>query len=303
MRWMCPAALAAMVLACAAAVPPDAAAAEPIAVVIIDGQNNHNWRATTPILKQALEDSGCFRVDVSSHLKEGDKPGNVPQTVPFPPDLDRYQVVLSNYNGAPWPDAFQQALERRLLEGKLGLVLFHAANNAFASWGEFNRMIGMGWRNNKFGDRIYFDADGNATRQPAGEGPGAGETTIHPFRVTIRDPDHPITHGMPRQWMHAPDQLVHGLRGPLENVHVLATAWSDDTRRGTGQYEPMMWTVRYGKGRVFHTPMGHGVESVRCVGFLTAMLRGTQWVATGEVSLPIPDNFPTAEATSLVEAP
>ncbi len=273
-----------------------------IRVLLIDGQNNHKWRETTPVLKQVLEESGRFTVDVSTHLKEGDKPGPIKDPVPFPPDLGKYEVVLSNYNGQPWPAEFQQALHEHVHSGKLGLVVFHAANNAFSSWPEFNRMIGMGWRNNKFGDRLYYDADGKAIRQPKGQGVGAGETTIQPFRVTVRDAEHPITRGMPREWMHTPDQLVHGLRGPIEDVHILATAYSDKAKRGTGEHEPMIWTVRYGKGRVFHTPMGHDLTSIRCMGFLTTLRRGTEWAATGTVTLPIPDNFPTPDQTSAVPA-
>lgn len=270
---------------------------EKVKVLIIDGQNNHNWRATTPVVKQALEKSGRFSVAVSSNLKEGDKPGQV-ETVPFPPDLSKYDVVLSNYNGAPWPVEFQKTLDLQLKEGKLGFVVFHAANNAFAGWPEFNRMIGMGWRGNNFGDRIYFDSEGKEVRLAKGQGVGAGETILQPFQVTVRDGEHPVTKGMPREWMHTPDQLVHGLRGPIENVHVLATAWSDKAKRGTGEHEPMIWTVQYGQGRVFHTPMGHDLTSVRCIGFITTLLRGTEWAATGKVTLPIPDNFPTADKTS-----
>src|SRR5207244_8456334 len=137
---------------------------EKVRVILIDGQNNHDWRATTPLLKKMLEDTGRFTVDVSSQLKEGDKPGTVP-TVPFPPDLAKYDVLLSNYNGQPWPKQFQASLVERVKEGKLGLVVFHAANNCFADWPEFNEMIGMGWRNNKFGDRIFLDGDGKLVRQ------------------------------------------------------------------------------------------------------------------------------------------
>src|ERR1043166_7193006 len=82
-----------------------------IKLLIIDGQNNHNWRAPTPVVKQVLEQSGRFIVDVSSNLKEGDKPGTIKDTVPFPPDLGKYAVVVSNYNGAPWPAEFQKSLE------------------------------------------------------------------------------------------------------------------------------------------------------------------------------------------------
>lgn len=290
--------LAAAVLGLAAVTP----AADPPAklrVVIIDGQNNHNWRATTPVVKKALEDTGRFEVDVSSNLKEGDKPGAVP-TVPFPPDLGKYRVVVSNYNGAAWPAEFQTSLEKHLADGKVGLVVFHAANNAFTGWGEFNKMIGMGWRNNKFGDRLYLDAAGKEVRLPKGEGPGAGETSTIPFQVTVRDPDHPVTKGMPKLWMHTPDQLVHGLRGPAEGVKILATAHSPKDKKGTGEHELMIWTVTYGKGRVFHTPMGHDTKSVGCVGFLTAVARGAEWSATGEVTIPVPKNFPAEDKTSSV---
>lgn len=96
-----------------------AAAGEPdkIRVLIIDGQHNHKWRETTPFLKQQLEKSGRFRVDVSSNLKPNDKPGDVP-TVPFPPNLTKYDVAISNYNGAAWPQEFRKAFEERVKDGK-----------------------------------------------------------------------------------------------------------------------------------------------------------------------------------------
>jgi type 1 glutamine amidotransferase len=244
-----------------------------------------------------LESSGRFTVDVSSNLKPGDKPGKVARTVPFPPDLDKYDVLLSNYNGAAWPADFRKDLEKRVHEGRLGLVIVHAANNSFGDWPEYYQMIGMGWQNNQFGDRLVLNEDGKEVRVPKGQGPGAGHGAAHPFRVTVRDAEHPVTRGMPREWLHARDELYHGMRGPIQNVHLLATAYSDKAKGGTGEHEPMIWTVAFGQGRVFHTPMGHDVTGMRCVGFLATLQRGTEWAATGNVTLPLPKEFPTAEET------
>lgn len=288
----------------AAALPALAAdkPSEKIRVILIDGQNNHNWRATTPLMKKELESSGRFTVDVASNLNPKDNPKSPTATVPFPPDLGKYNVLLSNYNGAPWPKEFQKELEDRLRDGKIGLTIVHAANNSFGGWGEYNRMIGMGWRDNKFGDRLTLDADGKEVRVPKGKGPGAGHGAYHPFRVTLRDAEHPITKGMPREWMHAGDELYHGMRGPIENVHLLATAYDDKSKGGTGEHEPMIWTVTYGKGRVFHTPMGHDERSMRCLGFVGTLQRGTEWAAAGKVTLALPENFPTADKTSTLPA-
>ena len=127
-----------LILAALAALSVNSAAAgdkAKIRVVIIDGQNNHDWRSTTPVMKKALEDAGRFTVAVSSNLKPGDKPGKE-ISEPFPPDLNRYDVIVSNYNGAPWPKDFNDALDARLKEGKVALVIVHAANNAFGGWKE-----------------------------------------------------------------------------------------------------------------------------------------------------------------------
>jgi type 1 glutamine amidotransferase len=285
-------------------VPPTAgqerSAGAKIKVVIIDGQNNHNWRVTTPHMKKVLEQCGRFTVDVATGPAKGGKPAESKGTVDFPPDVTKFNVVLSNYNGERWPAELQKSLEEALKSGKIGLVIIHAANNSFSGWGEYNRMIGMGWRGDDFGDRLTLDADGQELRVPKGKGPGSAHGPRHAFRVTVRDSEHPVTRGMPREWLHATDELYHGMRGPIENVHLLATAFSDKRQKGTGEHEPMIWTVAYGKGRVFHTPMGHDLEAMRCVGFITTLERGTEWAATGQVTLPLPANFPSADKTSSV---
>jgi hypothetical protein len=284
----------------------DDKAAGKLRVVIIDGQNNHAWNVTTPHLKKVLESCGRFTVSVSTTPKtDGKKPDPSITPVPFPPDLDQFDVVLSNYNsGDLWPVGFRTALEDHLKNGKVGLVIVHAANNAFpGSWKEYDRMIGMGWRGNQYGDRLTLDASGKEVRVPKGEGIGASHGDRVPFVVTLRDTEHPITKGLPREWLHARDELYSGMRGPIENVHLLATAFDDKKHRGRGEIEPILWTVGYGQGRVFHTVMGHDLEAMRCIGFITTLQRGSEWAATGAVTLPVPEAFPTAEQGRSLPAP
>jgi type 1 glutamine amidotransferase len=99
---------------------------------------------------------------------------------------------------------------------------------------------------------------------------------------------------MPKEWQHVGDELYDNMRGPIENVTVLATAYS----KGTKAHEPMIWTVSYGQGRVFHTPMGHDANAMRCWGFAGTVTRGAEWAATGMVTIPLPKEFPTAEKAS-----
>uniref|UniRef100_A0A7C2NYV7 ThuA domain-containing protein n=1 Tax=Schlesneria paludicola TaxID=360056 RepID=A0A7C2NYV7_9PLAN len=268
-------------------------AADPIKVLIVDGQNNHrNWPQTTQMMKSYLEQTGLFTVDVATTAPNGTDPD-------FKPDFARYRVVLSNYNGADWPEETQRAFEQFVKHGG-GFVCVHAADNAFPNWPAYNEMIGLGgWggRNEKSGPYLYLNDNGELVRDTTA-GPGGHHGAQHPFAVVVRDTGHPITKGMPREWMHVNDELYDKLRGPASNVHLLATAYADPSKGGTGRHEPMLLTVQYGQGRVFHTPMGHGNDSQECVGFIVTIQRGAEWAATGKVTQPIPADFPTADATS-----
>lgn len=269
-------------------------AAETLRLLIIDGQNNHDWKAMTPPMKEALEETGRFTVDVAT-TPDNKAPKEAWDA--FRPEFSKYDVVLSNYNGQPWPKEVQEALAKYVSEGG-GLVIIHAANNAFPDWPEWNQMIGLGWRNNTFGDRITVDDSGQVVRTPKGEGPGAGHGPQHEYTVEVRTPDHPVMKGMPREWRHAKDELYHGQRGPAQEMEILATAYSAKEKGGTGTNEPMIWVIPSGKGRVFTTVLGHvggnDTAAIRCVGFQTVMARGSEWAATGKVTLPIPEDFPTA---------
>lgn len=283
----------------AAAVNP--ADGERLKLLIVDGQNNHNWKAMTPLMKAELEQSGRFIVDVAT-TPDNKAPKEAWDA--FRPDFSKYAVVLSNYNGQSWPAEVQANLVQ-YVGGGGGLVIIHAANNAFSDWPEWNQMIGLGWRGSDFGDRITLDEQRKVVRVPKNEGPGAGHGRTHEFIVETLEAEHPVMKGLPEKWLHANDELYHGQRGPAQDMRILAAAFSAKETGGTGAYEPMIWWIPFGKGRVFTTLMGHvgDTRAIRCIGFITIMNRGAEWAATGRVTLPIPDNFPTATKTSLVPEP
>ena len=255
-----------------------------IKLLIIDGQNNHNWKATTPVMVKHLKETGKFEVDVVT------SPGKGGDMSSFKPNFSDYHVVLSNYNGQRWSGETEEAFLSYIENGG-GFVCVHAANNSFGDWPEYNRVIGLGgWggRNEKHGPYIYYK-DGRIVRDSTTTGKGGSHGPQHKFTVIVRDHNHPVTVDMPSEWLHAKDELYDSLRGPGDTMRVLATAYSSKSKR----HEPMIMSLQFGKGRVFHTPMGHADYSMQCVGYITTMARGAEWAATGKVTLPIPEDFPT----------
>jgi type 1 glutamine amidotransferase len=297
--------------------------AAPMPALIIDGQNNHeDWPKTTAMMKDYLEQTGLFKVDIArtaftwkgeKHLPAYALPGvkteSRPKSEPdpnFKPDFFRYRLVLSNfgYNAAPWPAETKANFERYVREGG-GLVVVHAANNSFGDWPEYNEIIGLGgWggRNEKSGPYVYINQAGELIRDTS-PGSGGAHGPQHLFKVQVRDPNHPVTRGMPPVWLHSKDELYDRLRGPAQRMLLLATAFSDPQYKGTNRHEPMLLTIEYGKGRVFHTPMGHADYSMECVGFIASLQRGAEWAATGAVTQALPPDFPSADKESVRRYP
>lgn len=286
----------ALAVAIVASILP-APAATPIRVMLLDGESAgtyHDWRAITPVLKRDLEETGLFQVDVvTAPPSTGDLSG-------FKPNFSNYQVVVFNYDAPDWPAALKDSFEQYMRNGG-GMVSVHAADNAFPAWNAWNEMIGIGgWRNRtEAAGPLWFYRDGKLVSDTSPGRAGSHGKRL-PFQVTTRDPEHPIMKGLPPVWMHAGDELYATLRGP-GTMTVLATAYSETSNSGTGRDEPILMVSNFGKGRIFHTTLGHDIPALSCVGFITTLQRGTEWAATGKVTQKVPANFPAADKVSLQE--
>ncbi len=272
---------------------------EPIAILIVDGFNNHNWQQTTILTKGILEESGLFKIDVST------VPMDSVEREKWNPEFKKYAAIIQNTNNIfqyhlKWPRHAEVQLENYVQNGG-GLYILHGANNSFPHWAAYDKMIGLGWRPASFGYALEIDANKNIVRIP----PGEGQATGHGDRfdaVIQKFTNHAINNNYPQQWKTANMEVYNFVRGIAENVTVLSYTY-DST--ATKRMWPVEWVVNYGKGRVYNSSMGHlwkgdvYPEAYRCIGFQTTMIRVTEWLATGKVNYPLPKNFPGKETVSV----
>lgn len=279
-----------------------------INVLLIDGQGTHNWRESTPVLKRTLEETGLFEVTVQTVPDEG--------LDAFQPDFSAFDVVLLNYCGARWnPKTCENLLSFVAAGG--GLVLYHSANTAFPDWPDFQPLLGVtGWggRAADYGPYRYWDS-ARGMVQASLPGPTGSLGSRQEFLIQSCAPSHPIMRGLPEKMLHGPDECYANLRGTAinaANVTILAAAspvslappdlpaQTDPqaplaSAENSGRMEVSLAAVTYGKGRVFQILYGSAGKQCRSVAFIVPFLRGTQWAATGTVTIPIPEDVPTEE--------
>lgn len=262
--------------------------------LVLTGQNNHNWKGSSPVLESILEKAGIFQVEIkTSPEKEKDMSG-------FIVDFSPYDVVVLDYNGDDWPNQTKDNFVDYVKNGG-GVVVYHAADNAFSDWPEYNEIIGLGgWgnRDEKSGPYVYIKSGEVVYDNSPGRGGSHGRQ--HEVLVEAFNPEHPILKGLPQKWLHTQDELYSELRGPAKNMEVLAFSHASEEYGGTGRNEPVLMTVTYGEGRIFHTVFGHAGgglfhPAMECAGFITTLQRGAEWAATGKVTQKVPKTFPNEE--------
>ncbi len=275
--------------------------AKQIKVMLLTGQTDkyHNWQITSSYLKATLDHQELFNTDVVLFPASGEALDQ------FLPDFSAYKVVVLDLNLPEWPVKVKTAFENYVNSGG-GVVIIHEANNACTDWKAYNLMTGLGgWggRDEKSGPYYYWKDGQYITDTTPGTGGAHGQRV--PFVITVRDQEHPITKGIPAKWLHQNDELYGNLRGPAENIHVLATAFSEKDSGGTGKEEPVLFTITYGKGRIFHSVLGHTSadfsDSVQDVGFQVTFSRGTEWAASGKVKQKLPTEFPSETSALLYD--
>ena len=234
------------------ALSPDAPAddAKPVDVLIVTGDQGHDWKATTAALEEFLPKGGQIRVHSTTTPSKDLNDEN----------LAKYDVILLNYKETQptpetkWSDANMEALKKAVHDGK-GLVVYHYASAAFPDSDDYEKLIGGGWRTQGF------------------HGPR------HEFTVKTAAPDHPIAQGLPPQFDHAIDELYSNSK-LLPGTVVLATAYSDPAKpKGTGKDEPVIWTNQYGKGRIYNNALGHDTTALADPNLQEWMRKGILWAA------------------------
>ncbi len=222
-----------------------------IRVLILSGRNNHEWQKTTPFIEKMLLQSGLFTVFVT------DKPDTLKMA-----DFQKCDVVLSNWNSWPvndlrWPAETENALLQFIKNGG-GFVTFHASSSAFYKWPEFQEISTAAW---------------------------LMDTTWHGKRsgiiVRINNQKHPVTAGISDFTVF--DELwVNAALNP--KFVVLGTASNQDITEKGIKAQPAIMVGKYGKGRIFHTILGHDIKAMESSGSQTLLQNGVEWAATGKVS-------------------
>jgi type 1 glutamine amidotransferase len=233
----------------------------PIRTLLVSGANNHDWEWTAPEIARALTETGRFEVAITY------EPAKALAEAPALAAAGKLQLIVLDYNGPRWGEAAEQGF-LQAVTGGVGVSVLHAANNAFPGWTDYEQLVGLLWRD------------------------GTGHGSFHPFDVKVLVADHPITQGMTPLRLH-PDELYHKLwRAPGSEFQLLMSAYSDPKTGGTGADEPMATVATWGKGRVFHTPLGHTWKNVpqsraswSDPQFRRLVARGSEWAATGAVTL------------------
>ena len=273
-------------------------AATPVRTLIIDGQNNHDWKKTTPVLKKILEDTGMFQVDVLTTPPKG---GDFST---FRPEFAKYQLVVGNYNEFPNGRQVARRSEvgvRAVRHERRRLRVLSRRRQRLSGLGglqpdDRHRRLDGPQREVRTRTGISRTASWSATPRP-----GCGQSR-RPHAVPGGDARHPSIRsckGLPAKWMHAADELYSKMRGPGRE-HDRAgdrVERSGEPRHGARRADADGADLWQGPRLPHHAGPRSGGDELRRL-HLT-LQRGAEWAATGKVTQKVPTDFPTADKESV----
>ena len=209
-------------------------------VLIVTGVDypGHKWKLTAPVIAAFLAKDKRMEVQIVAD------PHQLSSAT-----LHKYDVVVVHFMNWKVPAPNKAARENfsKFIEAGGGMVMVHFACGAWQDWPGFVKIAG----------RIYNPKF-------------RGHDRRGPFTVEIVDKDHPITKGM--KDFETYDELYTCLDGKTP-IDILAHAKSKVDKK----HHPMGFVLKFGKGRVFHSPLGHDVRAFEAAGVQELFTRGAAW--------------------------
>ena len=166
-------------------------------------------------------------------------------------------------------------------------------------------MIGVGgWRGRtEQAGPYWFVRDGKLVSDPA---PGAGRQPRPPHAVSGRRARRrPSDHPRSAAGVDAPGRRAVRAAARTRTQHDRAGDGVLGSGRTTAPAATsrMLMALTFGKGRVFHTTLGHDINALSSVDFVVTLQRGTEWAATGQVTQKVPAAFPDGRHRRLPRRP
>ncbi len=234
---------------------------KPVRVLLITGQNNHNWKQTTPLIVESLKATNRFEIEVTEKFEA------------FPPErLEEFDVLFSHWNlwklrdkipaELDWSPEMRKAYVDFVKNGK-GHVAMHAGSSTFYQWEDYQDICVATWTK------------------------GTHHGPQHEFQVRIDDKEHPVTKGLSdfKKW----DELWEKVYISSEGATVLTSNYASKEFKGDDVWEPSTFVSQFGKGRTAYTSFGHDARAFKSPEFQVLLARLVEWAATGEVTIPAPE--------------
>jgi type 1 glutamine amidotransferase len=216
-------------------------------------RQHHGYRDQALYLSSALENTGRFQVTIGEDA-----------AILETPAMLKYDLIIVNADRRDDEFKFTKSQQEAIFDfvrNGHGYVSIHAADNAAKDWLP-------AWREMLGGVFAHVGLPDGKTRKGT-------------YTVKIVDTASPITRGL-RDFV-LKDELYYNVQmqpdvQPLATIEYQGVAW------------PVAWTRTFGKGRVFHTVLGHRDfgpdkdDPVRDPNLTRLIIQGVEWVAAGRPS-------------------